>query len=348
MIRSLDLFAGAGGLTIGVHQAGFETVAAVEYDGYAAETFAHHTPTAEVHYADIQDVDLTIFRGKVDVVIGGPPCQPFSSGGLRAAHQDERDMIPAYLRALDILRPAAFVMENVPGLAVGDRLKYLGNVIRAMRGLGYTVEWRVLSAVDYGVPQKRRRLFVVGMRDRPFRFPKPTHGPSTRLPYVIVNDVLPPHQVGEPNTAVVTYAKKPDLRPSPFDGLMFNGGGRPINRNEPAHTILASAGGNKTHFFDDLGVVPEYHRYLLEGGEPRVGVVSGVRRLTTLESAILQTFPSETKFYGPRSVQYRQIGNAVPPTLARAIAQALAEQLSARLAADDPRFYPALVPAPLF
>lgn len=340
VIRTLDLFAGAGGLTLGVHQAGFETVAAVEYDRYAAATFALHSPLADIHNTDIQDVDLSIFRNRVDVVIGGPPCQPFSSGGLRAAHKDERDMLPSYLRALELLQPSAFLMENVPGLVVGDRLLYLGEVIRAMRSLGYMVEWRVLSAVDYGVPQKRRRLFVIGMRDCAFRFPRPTHGPGTDASFVTVDDVLPPHPVGEPNMAVVTYAKKPDLRPSPYDGLMFNGGGRPINRKEPSHTILASAGGNKTHFFDDLGVVSEYHRHLMAGEEPRVGTVPGARRLTTVESALLQTFPHYTTFVGPRSVQYRQIGNAVPPALARAVAQALAEQLGHRPDADDPRFYP--------
>jgi DNA (cytosine-5)-methyltransferase 1 len=345
MIQTLDLFAGAGGLSIGFHEAGFKTVAAVESDSYAAQTFAHHSPSTNVLNEDIQSVGLAIFRRKVDVVIGGPPCQPFSSGGRRDAHQDERDMIPAFLKSLELIQPNAFVMENVPGLTVGERFQYFGNVLHAMKSLGYTVEWRVVSAVDYGVPQKRRRLFIIGMRDQSFRFPKATYGPGTNRPHVTVSDVLPQHQVGDPNTAIVTYAKLPDLRPSPFDGLMFNGGGRPVDRQAPSHTILASAGGNKTHFFDDLDVVPAYHRHLLASGEPYVGTVPGARRLTTLESAILQTFPPETKFCGPRSAQYRQIGNAVPPLLSQVLARALAEQLEGQPASDDPRYHSSAAPA---
>ncbi len=109
------------------------------------------------------------------------------------------------------------------------------------------------------------------MRDRAFRFPVETHGPGRSHPHVAVKDVLPPHQLGEPNPSRVFYARNPDLRPNPHDGHIYNGGGRPIDRERPCHTILASAGGNKTHFFDDLGLVPEYHRELLEGHPPRTG-----------------------------------------------------------------------------
>lgn len=330
VIRSLDLFAGAGGLTLGAHQAGFDTVAAIEIDVHSASTFAHHSAVTEVINRDIKDVRLLDFKKKVDVVIGGPPCQPFSTGGLRAARSDERDMLPEFINAVDVVRPEAFVMENVPGLVIGERLHYLEEIVRAFQSLGYSVVWKVLSAAEYGVPQKRRRLFVVGMKDCIFQFPKPTHGSDENRPYVTVKDVLPGNQLGEPNFAVVTYAKNPDLRPSPFDGLIFNGGGRPINRNEPARTILASAGGNKTHFFDDSDIIPEYHRYLLGGGKPRFGTVPGTRRLTTLESAILQTFPKNIRFYGPKSAQYKQIGNAVPPELARVVIQSLSTQLNSR------------------
>ena len=330
MIRSLDLFSGAGGLTLGTHQAGFSTIAAIEIDTYSAETFSNHSPTTDVINRDIRDIQLSAFRKHIDVVIGGPPCQPFSSGGLRAAHTDERNMIPEYIRAVELLRPEAFLMENVPGLVIGERLSYFKEVVQALQRLGYTVVWKVLSAADYGVPQKRRRLFVIGMRNNTFQFPRPTHGPDIGRSYIAVKDVLSDEQIGKPNFAAVTYAKKPDLRPSPFDGLIFNGGGRPINRAVPAHTILASAGGNKTHFFDDLGIVSEYHLHLTMGGRPRSGKVPGVRRLTVLESAVLQTFPRNVDFRGPQSAQYRQVGNAVPPRLAQVVAQSLAEQLDAK------------------
>jgi DNA (cytosine-5)-methyltransferase 1 len=133
--------------------------------------------------------------------------------------------------------------------------------------------------------------------------------------------------IGGANPSQVFYAKNPDLRPSPYDGHLFNGGGRPINLREPCPTILASAGGNKTHFIDSLNEVPGYHRHLMAGGRPKRGVLPGGRRLTVQESALLQTFPWRAKFYGSRSSQYAQVGNAVPPKLAANLGRAVAAAL---------------------
>jgi DNA (cytosine-5)-methyltransferase 1 len=336
MVKGLDLFAGAGGLTLGLKAAGVETVCAVEVEPYRTATFGRHTPGARLITADVQGVSFSDFRDQVQLVYGGPPCQPFSSGGLRQAQEDERDMIPEFLRAVAEARPQAFLMENVPGLVVGDRMEYLGSVIERLESLGFAVAWRVLNAADYGVPQKRRRLFVVGLRHATFRFPEPTHGPGHARPHVAVGDVLPAHQIGEPNPSQVFYAKQPDLRPSPFDGHLFNGGGRPINRAEPCHTILASAGGNKTHFFDEQGLVPAYHAHLTAGGAPRTGTLPGARRLTVLESALIQTFPADMRFEGPRSAQYRQVGDAVPPLLAEAVGRALLAQMGEKARPGEP------------
>lgn len=330
-MRGLDLFAGAGGLTLGLKQAGVETVCAIEYDRFAVETFAAHTPNAEIVDRDVMAPgvlsSLSRFRDAVDLVYGGPPCQPFSSGGLRAAGADARDMIPYFLQAVHLIRPRAVLMENVPGLLAGERARYFGAVVRDLEAEGYRVSSRVLNAADFGVPQKRRRLFVVALRGAEFGFPHEDHGPGRPHPYVAVRDVLPPYQIGEANPSVVVYARNPDPRPSPFDGHLFNGGGRPIDRARPSHTVLASAGGNKTHFFDDFGLVPEYHRHILAGGAPRSGMLPGARRLTVLESQTLQTFPSGIAFAGPRSAQYSQVGNAVPPALARVLGAALIDQV---------------------
>ncbi len=327
MVKGIDLFASAGGLTLGMKAAGVETVCAVEVEKYRTQTFATHTPDAEIITGDIRTVGFAKYQGKAQLVYGGPPCQPFSSGGLRKSHADERNMVPEFIRVVEEVRPDAFVMENVPGLVAGDRLKYLAEVIGQFEDLGFQVAWQVLNAAEYGVPQKRRRLFVVGLRDTPFEFPEPTHGPGRPHPFVRVRDVLPEEQVGEPNPAKVCYAKNPDLRPSPYDGHVFNGGGRPINLDEPCHTILASAGGNKTHFIDTLGLVPEYHRHLSQGGKPRKGTLPGARRLTVKESALIQTFPEDMEFCGPKSAQYHQVGDAVPPLLARVIGTAVIEQM---------------------
>lgn len=328
MIPAIDLFAGAGGLTLGFKQAGVVTRFALEREPYRTQTFRLHSPGTEILQADVRAIDFARFKGEVEIVYGGPPCQPFSTGGLRRAERDDRDMIPAFVKAVGVIEPAAFVMENVPGLVARDRVDYLGQVVGRFQALGYTVGYKVLNAADYGVPQKRRRLFVVGLRRGPFHFPVETHGPGRSRPHVAVADVLPEQPVGELNPSRVFYAKNPDPRPSPYDGHLFNGGGRPIDPTRPCHTILASAGGNKTHFFDALGLVPDYHQHLLRGGKPRKGTLPGARRLTVTESALLQTFPEGTVFVGPRAAQYQQVGDAVPPLLAAAVARSLVRQLS--------------------
>lgn len=326
-VQGIDIFASAGGLTLGFKQAGVRTIAAVEKEKHRVLTFGRHTPDADIINEDIQRVDLARYKGKVELVYGGPPCQPFSSGGQQLAANDERDMIPAFVKAIALIRPSAFFMENVPGLVTGDRRDYFLKLLAQYRKLGFKVAWKVVSAADYGVPQKRRRLFVVGLRGREFSFPEPSHGPGRRFPHVTVRDALPDHPVGEPNASRVFYAKRPDPRPSPYDGHLFNGGGRPIDPDQPCHTILASAGGNKTHFFDDGHMVAAYHAHLLAGGKPRVGALPGARRLTVTESARIQTFPDGMVFDGPRSAQYHQVGDAVPPRLAAVMGRALLWQL---------------------
>lgn len=245
---------------MGMKAAGVRTLAAVECEPYRVATYIRHTPTATVLLSDIREVDFASYRGRVELIYGGPPCQPFSSGGHRRADRDEWDMIPEFLRAVEQVRPSGVLMENVPGLISGDRLRYLHSTIERLEDAGYGVTWKVLNAADYGVPQNRRRLLVVGLRGRAFRFPSPTHGPEGKRPHVSVREALPADSTGEANPARVFFAKNPDLRPSPYDGHLFNGGGRPIDLDRPCHTVLTSAGGNKTHFLDTLGLVPACRR----------------------------------------------------------------------------------------
>ena len=323
-----DLFAGAGGLSLGLAQAGFKIVAAVESDQDAASTFRAMHPDATMHACRLEDTSLDELRGSLALLAAGPPCQPFSSGGLRRASADERDGLPILMAAIDAIQPEAVLIENVPGLAALSRRAYLGTMLERLEALGYLAVWQLVNAADYGVPQRRRRLFVVAMRGRRFCFPAPTHGPGRRHGYVPASAVVNPERIaGEPNQCGVSYARHPDLRPSPYDGHLYNGGGRPVDVSRPSHTILASAGGNKTHWLDPEGVAPEYHAQLARGGAPRSGLVPGARRLTVKESAALQTFPLSVSFAGCRSSQYAQVGNAVPPRLARILGQALMQQL---------------------
>lgn len=313
---------------MGLGRAGFSVDAAVEIDTEACATFTALHRDATVFDGDIATMDLRRFRGEVRLVAAGVPCQPFSSGGKRLAAADPRDGFPQLLRAVREMRPEAVLVENVAGLARGSRSRYFASIVHALEDSGFTITWKLINAADFGAPQKRLRLFLVGLRGRTFHFPEPTHG-SGRARWVSAGSVVSTDTViGEPNPSIVTYARNPDIRPSPYDGHVFNGGGRPIDLAKPSHTILASAGGNKTHWIDTLGIVPGYHARLVARDPPQEGEVPGARRLTVAESALLQTFPADTVFAGARSSQYTQVGNAVPPLLAETLGRALAEQLS--------------------
>ncbi|MGO9657088.1 MAG: DNA cytosine methyltransferase [Acidimicrobiales bacterium] len=326
-VEAVDLFCGAGGLSLGLRAAGVEVVAGVERDDDALATWSAAHPRAAAVGGDVNEVDWRRFDG-VTLVVGGPPCQPWSVGGLRRGEDDERDGWPAFLTALQVLQPRAFLAENVAGLTEGAMRPRWRRLVQELSAAGYRVSAKVLNAADYGVPQKRRRCLVVGFRDRePFVFPAPTYGPGRPHPWRSAGGVLVPEPRGDPNRAVVTYAARPDIRKDPYAGHVFNGGGRPINLEAPAPTLLASMGGNKTPWLDTASVVPAYHAHLLAGGQPRSGPVPGARRITVEEAASLQTFPPAVRFAGTRSSRYRQVGNAVPPLLAAVLGRALLAQL---------------------
>jgi DNA (cytosine-5)-methyltransferase 1 len=320
---AIDLFAGAGGLSLGLHAAGFESVLAVEIMPDAVATYRATFPATEVRQQDIATVDFRPWKG-VDVVAGGPPCQPFSIGGLRRGRDDGRDFLPEFVRAVLEVRPRAFIMENVPGLASFG--PYLRSVMAPLYDLYAVCEPQVLNAADYGVPQSRKRLIIVGSCEgAPFRLPPGR--PDRRVP---AGSILTREARGEPNPSKVVYAKNPDLRPNPYQGHLFNGGGRAIELDRPSPTILAAAGGNKTHFLDLGDHIPAYHWHLRLGGAARVGQLPDARRITVAESAALQSFPDWVQFKGSRSSQYTQVGNAVPPRLAQAVADELFDQVLGR------------------
>lgn len=324
-LTSIDLFCGAGGLSLGLERAGFRSVLGMDINRDAMATFRRVLPHAEALERSVADYDFRQWRG-VDLVAGGPPCQPFSNGGKRLAQRDARDMIPAFARAVNEVMPRAFIMENVAGLLAPRNSEYMAEVLGLFDSRYTLLPPRIINAADYGVPQKRIRVVLIGLlRDSSIDFPAPTHHPGH---YVTAGSVLRRGEVmGNANPSRVVYAKTPDLRPSPYAGQLFNGGGRAINFDQPAPTILASAGGNKTHFVDEMDLVPPYHKHLWDGGRPRVGTLRGGRRLTVLESALLQTFPADMVFEGSRSSQYTQVGNAVPPRLAEVVGASVARAL---------------------
>lgn len=322
----VDLFAGAGGLSLGLKLAGWTTKVASDYDPAACATYRGNFPGVDVVEGDVRKIKWGELRGKIDLVAGGPPCQPFSVAGNQKADQDTRDMIPEFVRAVKEIKPRMFLMENVAGLTSTRHLAYLKSKLVQLAALGYEVDFSVLNAAHYGVPQERLRVIVIGTKTQPPKFPKATHG-TPRRPFVTAGEALKEAPADEPNRAIITFAKNPVLRPSPWAGMLVNGGGRPINLNAPSQTIPASAGGNRTHIVDEDGVLLDYHSHLIAGGRVRTGEVRGVRRLTIRESACLQSFPESFEFSGERSAQYRQIGNAVPPLLAKAVGLSLKQMI---------------------
>jgi DNA (cytosine-5)-methyltransferase 1 len=335
----LSLYAGAGGLDKGFVDAGLTPLWANDIDRDAVET---HRDNLGPH-AVCGDVDS--LRGEIsahapDLVIGGPPCQGFSvAGGLRPDDPRSRH-VRTFLDIVAELQPRAFVMENVKNLAVNDRWS---DLIDALLGraeaAGYTTRIFVLNASHYGVPQARERMFMVGMRGVEPQRPEPTTEEAPPTVRATLAD-LPPHgEVGNHSlcTALVTPARNPVMRRSPFAGLLFNGKGRALNLDAPAPTLPASMGGNRTPIIDQRQLIGQadenwvvgYHRRLEAGRGPVAKVPSRMRRLTVEEAAAIQTFPSTWHFTGPQSSRFRQIGNAVPPLLAQAVAEQVIADLSA-------------------
>ena len=340
----LSVYAGAGGLDLGFRRAGFDLLWAIDSDRDAVLTYRENLGGHIVH-GDLPDHPLPVGL-RPDVVIGGPPCQGFSVAGRMDPNDPRSEHVLHFLDVVDRYEPAAFCMENVGPLAHGDRWAEIREqLVRRAHSLGYATEMDVLNAADFGVPQARERMFFVGIRDGRPRMPLP----RKRARRTTVGDALrklPPYGEAGNDTlcpAKIVAAPKPVMRPSPYRGsLLFNGSGRVLALDAPARTLPASMGGNATPIIDQLeleeGAAPwvvGYHKRLLRGGAPVKRVPARMRRLTVEEAALLQTFPHRWKFQGSVGSQFRQIGNAVPPKLAYAVALSIQESLSERLAGAD-------------
>jgi len=275
--------------------------------------------------------------GSADLVIGGPPCQGFSVAGKMDPNDARSSHVFHFMDVVARVQPRAFVMENVKALYWNRRWDLIRGRLRARADdLGYRSALVLCNAAHYGVPQARERMLFIGVRDSDLVTLEPTTAdrpPTLRMAL----DQLP--RYGEPGNdsicrAKVTPAKEPIMRRSPFAGMMFNGAGRPMDLDSPAPTLPASMGGNKTPIVDqdqiDSGAKPwilDYHARLWNGGKPLQSVPKRLRRITVEEAAAIQTFPLGLEWRGPQSAQFRQIGNAVPPRLALAAAEAVKRSL---------------------
>ena len=343
-LKSIDIFSGAGGLTEGLASAGIECILGVDADRDCFITFSEaHGPGLRLALNASSITNLGEWRGEPDILAGGPPCQPFSVHGRQQGAADKRDCIPLFILALGILKPRAFILENVPSLAAPRHRDYFMARLTDMVSLGYGVQYAILDAAAFGVPQHRRRLFVVGFlkgdesNRRPFQWPNPTHGPGL-LPYVTVREALlapVPSRLEELNRSRVTYARNPVWRPRLLNSLVVNGKGRVLDFDAPAPTVTAQSSGNGAHILDMCGELRQYHYSLMLCKRAdltpsiRQGEVIGARRLTWREASALQGFPDSYPFQGSVSSKYSQIGNAVSPPLAEAVGRAVVAHLQA-------------------
>lgn len=333
----VSLFSGCGGLDIGFRWAGFQSIWANDIDPVALETYRGVLPGHEVVPGDVSRLRDRPQRGAADLVIGGPPCQGFSVAGRMDPNDPRSRHVWTFLEVVNQVRPKAFVMENVKALAVNKRWSGLLDALFARaREMGYDPRLYLLNASEFGVPQARERMFLVGI-DEDYGCHIPPTAESHQLTLRSALKSLPPY--GEPGNdslckAKITIARAPVLRRSPWAGMLFNGAGRPMDLDRPAPTLPASMGGNKTPIIDqeqlDSGSAPwvvDYHAHLWGGGTPWDNVPSRLRRITVEEAAAIQTFPRGMRWAGPQSAIFRQIGNAVPPEMAYRVAMSVRESL---------------------
>lgn len=345
----IDLFAGVGGLSLGFDMAGFKVILANEYDESIAEAYKQNHPNVKMIVADIRDlpVEATFseYRGKVSVVIGGPPCQGFSQKGQRKTINDERNFLFKYFVAVvDYLRPQYFVMENVPNLLTAENGYFKKEVVDLFRTMGYSLSCDTLNAADFGVPQNRRRAVIIGrLGDKAVPMPLPIQKSVTI--WDAISD-LAFHNSGEGSESS-EYKNEPQ---SEYQRRLREGSKVLYNHKSTAHSALALERLRMIPPNSGKEVLPEEHltKSIYSGtwtrmGKDEISVTittrfdtpsSGKfthpflhRAITVREAARIQSFPDTFRFTGTKGSQMKQVGNAVPPLLAEAIAKAIMNDL---------------------
>lgn len=377
-MRSIELFSGAGGLAMGLEKAGFNSVAHVEKDVSACETLRLNRPSWNVIQSDVRDIDFQRFS-PIDLIAGGPPCQPFSMGGKARGFKDSRDMFPEAVRAVRELAPNAFIFENVRGLLRPRFSRYVEYIrlqlthpdfplhpgsewesnlaelqkhhlasLKTGTGLRYTVSVQLADAADYGVPQRRLRVFFTGIRSdlgSVFTFPHPTHsreellrskyisneywkrlGISPKEPETRDMDRICALDTCEPIFRLKAWKTLREAihdLPAPQEGSAI-----PNHRHQPGAKVYPGHTGSP---LDEPSKALKAGDHGVPGGENMIRFSDGtVRYLTIREAARIQTFPDDFVFPGSWTESMRQLGNAVPVRLARIVAQSIAEAIRLR------------------
>lgn len=332
-LRSIELFAGAGGLALGLEKAGFEAVLLSEWDKSACATLRSNRPNWNVIEGDVCNLDFTPYRGQIDLLSGGFPCQAFSYAGKGEGFNDIRGtMFFQFARAIQEIQPKMVLGENVRGLFSHDQGRTLATIKQTIKDLGYTlIEPRILNAVHFQVPQKRERVFFIAIRNDltdllTFEWPAKYHRTMTMTDALKAGELFETdvpesegQQYPEHKKAVLSLVPPggcwrdlpDDVARSYMKGSYFLGGGktgmaRRLGWFEPSLTLTCAPAQNQT-----------------ERCHP-----DETRPLTVREYARIQTFPDDWKFEGSMTQQYKQIGNAVPVNLAAAVGRSLVRTLN--------------------
>jgi DNA (cytosine-5)-methyltransferase 1 len=329
---NIELFAGGGGLALGLEKAGFQGLAFVEFDKSACETLRKNRPNWNVIEGDVHNVDFNEYKGKVDLVSGGAPCQAFSYAGKGLGFGDTRGtLFSEFARCVKETGPKMFLFENVRGLLSHDKGRTFKTILHVFEDLKYTVQYEVLDASYHGVGQKRQRLIVIGIRNDlaerlKFSYPKPEKK-QTVLHDVLQNVPNSPYQSYSENKRRVMelvppggcWIDLPDDVAREYMGASYNSGGgrrgmaRRISWDEPSLTLTTSPSQKQT-----------------ERCHP-----DETRPFTVREYARIQSFPDDWIFEGTISAMYKQIGNAVPVELARRIGLEITKTLNQTIGMED-------------
>lgn len=352
----VDLFSGAGGLSRGFYDAGYNVVLGVDFDDAALQTFKANHGNAEAMKLDLFDhnninaiVDFLKEKNiKLDVLVGGPPCQGFSIAGPRDMNDKRNTLYLAMVKLAATLKPQAVVLENVPGMIQTNGGIGAKRIIEDFAEIGYKMTPKLLYAPDYGIPQIRKRVFFVGLRDSEsaFEFPEPFVNSED---YVTCEDAisdLPPLQTAEGEIIYGEEVQEYETEPkTEYQKIMRKNsksvrnhiGSIPIEKTKKMISLVPE-GKNYKALPEEYRGMYKYHEALTRynSKKPSLTINTGHRshfhykynRIPTVrESARLQSFPDDFIFYGNKSQQYKQVGNAVPPMLGQVVAKKLLEYL---------------------
>lgn len=340
---AVDLFSGGGGLTQGLKEAGFMVCAAVELDASACETYSANHPETILYQRDIREITgsellKTSPTGKIDLIAACPPCQGFSSLTAKYKREDERNqLIFDFVRLVKEVRPQTLMMENVPGLANGKGRQLFLLALSEFETLGYRLKYDVLNVADYGIPQHRKRLVVLGGLNKCIDIPPPTHAEwenSSLSPWVTVKETIA--ELPKPKTMS-------SRRPIEGDVAANWHITRDLSEINKARLRALRAGQSRAHIpielrppchkKSDHGFSNVYARMSWDAPSPtitggcttlskgRFGHPSQLRTISVYEAALLQTFPSTYKFKTEHmDTVCKLIGNALPPKFAQAMA----------------------------